>query len=62
MTSVTFEVRSRGSVVDRKSARVRRHNGGVWLSVIYKGRRYQLFGGITTPIYWIQLGFTSKEA
>ena len=57
---VNFEVRSHGAVLDTvKRTRVRRHFGRMttWFSVKYKGRDYELFGGVTVPdLFWIELG------
>jgi len=51
---VEFEVRenSHGPVIEKKSGAARQMAGWEWVS--YKGRRYQLFGGIRGP-YFIDL-------
>ena len=43
---ITFEVYSEGVRVGVATRSMRQHSG--WESVVFQGRRYQLFGGIRT--------------
>ena len=48
--AVTFYIGRPSTSPTETATRIPRHHSG-WQSVRYKGRRYQLFGGIRGPFY-----------